>query len=60
MANVTKIDLAHLPPDMAVYVALYSGLENAQYLRQQLLDGNADFEYTFLDASTVSFVKLLR
>ena len=56
MANVTEIHLAHLPSDLAVYVALYSELENAKYLRQQLLDGNTDFEYTFLDASTVSAI----
>ena len=56
MANVTQIVLAHLPPDMAVFVALYLELENANFLRQQLLDGNTDFEYAFLDASMVGMI----
>ena len=47
------LQLAHLPPELALYVTLYRGVKNAAFLRQQLLDGNADFEYAFVDASMV-------
>ena len=46
--------LVHLPPSLAVYVALFRDLKNAVYLRQQLLDGNTDFEYALIDANVVS------
>lgn len=32
-------------------VCLFTEVGNALFLRQQLLEGNADFEYAFLDAS---------
>ncbi|OOF96013.1 hypothetical protein ASPCADRAFT_207361 [Aspergillus carbonarius ITEM 5010] len=47
------IHLSHLPPSMPVHVALYRDVQNAPYLRQQLMSANADFEYAFIDASTV-------
>ena len=47
------LHLAHLPPDLAVHVALYTELQNATFLREQLLAGNAEFEYAFIDASVV-------
>ncbi|PYH40900.1 EKC/KEOPS complex subunit CGI121/TPRKB [Aspergillus saccharolyticus JOP 1030-1] len=47
------IDLAHLPPSMPIHVALYRDVKNAASLRQQLISGNADFEYAFIDASMV-------
>ena len=48
-----KIHVSHMPPDLALYVALYHNVQNAAYLRGQLLAGNADFEYAFVDASMV-------
>jgi EKC/KEOPS complex subunit CGI121/TPRKB len=36
-----------------VYVALYRDVQNAAFLRQQLLSGNKEFEYAFIDASMV-------
>jgi EKC/KEOPS complex subunit CGI121/TPRKB len=53
--------MAQLPvfvrvPHMAshvLHIALFEGVENSAFLRQQLLDGNADFEYAFVDASSV-------
>ncbi|ETN46788.1 uncharacterized protein HMPREF1541_00977 [Cyphellophora europaea CBS 101466] len=50
---VEQVSLAHIPPELAVYVALYTELENAAFLRDQLLAGNTDFEYAFIDASMV-------
>ncbi|RAH52755.1 CGI-121-domain-containing protein [Aspergillus piperis CBS 112811] len=47
------IQLSHLPPSMPVHVALYRDVQNAPYLRQQLMSANAEFEYAFIDASTV-------
>ena len=53
MALLREIHLSHLPPDLAVFVAQYRDVENASFLRDQLLAGNAEFEYAFLDASMV-------
>ena len=54
MAALQTLHLAHLPPDLAVHIALYTDLQNASFLRDQLLRGNSDFEYAFVDASVVS------
>ena len=32
---------------------MFENVQNAPFLRQQLLDGNTDFEYAFLDASVL-------
>ena len=53
MALIQTLSLAHLPPSLAVHVALYQDLNNASFLQQQLLLGNSDFEYAFIDASVV-------
>jgi EKC/KEOPS complex subunit CGI121/TPRKB len=50
---VEQVSLVHMPPELAVFIALYKDLENAQFLREQLLAGNSDFEYAFIDASMV-------
>ena len=52
-AMLQTLQLAHLPPELTLYVTLYRDVKNAAFLRQQLLDGNADFEYAFIDASMV-------
>ena len=52
MLSVETISLPHLL-EYPVYAALYERVENAYFLRQQLLAGNAEFEYAFLDASMV-------
>ncbi|EXJ61585.1 hypothetical protein A1O7_02013 [Cladophialophora yegresii CBS 114405] len=54
---VAKINLAHMPPGLALYVAVYTDLENAPFLKEQLLAGNADFEYAFIDANMVVSTK---
>ena len=53
MATLLTLHLAHLPSDLAVHVALYTDLQNASFLRDQLLQGNPDFEYALIDASVV-------
>lgn len=46
------ITLPHLP-DSPVQACLFKNVQNAAFLRQQLLEGNTDFEYAFLDASVL-------
>lgn len=50
-ASLETINLPHLP--LPVHVALYRDVQNAPFLRQQLIAGNSDFEYALLDASMV-------
>ena len=50
---LSKVDVAHFPPNLSVYIALFTEIENAAYLRKQLLDGNTAFEFAFLDARCV-------
>lgn len=59
MAALQTLHLAHLPPDLAVHVALYTDVRNASFLRDQLLQGNPDFEYALVDASVVCNEKSL-
>ncbi|KAL9136586.1 MAG: hypothetical protein Q9175_002205 [Cornicularia normoerica] len=53
MASVQTINLTHLPPDLAVHIALYTDLQNAPFLRDQLLQGNPASEYALIDASVI-------
>jgi len=50
--NASVFRLPHLETH-AVYVALFKNVSNAAFLRQQLIDGNEQFQYAFLDASSV-------
>lgn len=52
MAAIETVTLPHLL-EHPLYVALFKDVKNAPFLRQQLLDGNAEFEYAFLDAQVV-------
>jgi hypothetical protein len=54
MALLQSIHLEHLPTSHVVHFALFHFASNAAFLHQQLLDGNAEFEYAFIDASVVS------
>ncbi|KAK3055594.1 hypothetical protein LTR09_003514 [Extremus antarcticus] len=49
MENITLPHLLEHP----LQVCLFRNVENATFLRQQLLDGNTKFEYAFLDASVL-------
>ncbi|KAJ5327103.1 hypothetical protein MYU51_008379 [Penicillium brevicompactum] len=51
-SSLESIELPHLP-SLPVHVALYRDVQNAAYLKAQLLAGQADFEYAFVDASMV-------
>lgn len=50
------VETLHLPflPDYTLFATLFIDLQNAPFLRRQLLEGNRDFEYAFIDASSVS------
>lgn len=50
-STLETLNLSHIP--LPVHVALYRDVQNAPFLRQQLISGNADFEYAFIDASMV-------
>jgi hypothetical protein len=52
MASIETITLPHLP-QYPLCLGLFKNVKNASFLRQQLLAGNAEFEYAFLDASVV-------
>lgn len=56
--SLETINLPHLPASLPIHVALYRDVQNASFLRHQLLSGNADFEYAFIDASMASHVSL--
>ncbi|KAJ5340959.1 hypothetical protein N7541_010083 [Penicillium brevicompactum] len=51
-SSLESIELPHLP-SLPVHVALYRDVQNAAYLKAQLLAGQADYEYAFVDASMV-------
>ncbi|APA09305.1 hypothetical protein SS1G_12090 [Sclerotinia sclerotiorum 1980 UF-70] len=47
------LPLEHIPSTHTLHIALYRNIQNASFLHQQLLGGNTDFEYAFIDASVV-------
>ena len=52
--NLTTLTLPHFPPDShSVHIAVLKDIQNAEHLRSQLLAGNADYEYAFIDARNV-------
>ncbi|KAG5992804.1 hypothetical protein E4U54_003544 [Claviceps lovelessii] len=51
--SVETVSIEHIPAAYTVYLSFYRNVENAAFLHQQLLGRNADFEYAFIDASTV-------
>ncbi|KAJ5338091.1 hypothetical protein N7452_004819 [Penicillium brevicompactum] len=51
-SSLESIELPHLP-SLPVHVALYRDVQNAAYLKAQLLAGQADYEYAFVDASMI-------
>ena len=50
---VETIELEHVPASYRIYLTLFRNVKNAGFLHQQLLARNAEFEYAFIDASTV-------
>ncbi|KIW09543.1 uncharacterized protein PV09_00416 [Verruconis gallopava] len=52
MSPGTALQLPHLP-DFLIYALLFKDVKNAAHLRQQLVAGNTEFEYAFLDATKI-------
>jgi EKC/KEOPS complex subunit CGI121/TPRKB len=48
-----RLRLEHVPPPYEVYAALFRDVSNSEFLHAQLLSRNSDFEYAFVDASSV-------
>ncbi|OAX78306.1 hypothetical protein ACJ72_07388 [Emergomyces africanus] len=53
MSLLKTIQLSHVRSNCPVHVALYRDLQNASFLREQLLSGNTEFEYAFIDAAMI-------
>ncbi|KAF2151670.1 CGI-121-domain-containing protein [Myriangium duriaei CBS 260.36] len=55
MANAESLETIVLPhlEQYPIYAVLFREVGNADFLRKQLLEGNTEFEYTFLDASAI-------
>lgn len=53
MSHVETLQISYLPESLPIHIALYRDLENAAFLREQLLAGNSAFEYAFIDATMV-------
>lgn len=47
------IPLEHVPSTHTVHIGLFKDVANAEFLQQQLLSRNAEYEYAFIDASSV-------
>ncbi|KAI2469594.1 hypothetical protein F4781DRAFT_215563 [Annulohypoxylon bovei var. microspora] len=50
---VETIHLEHIPSTHTVHMALFKEVTNSEFLQQQLLKRNAEFEYAFIDATSV-------
>ena len=50
---VETIHLPHTRPDQPIHVALFKDVRNAAFLKQQLVSGNAAFEYALIDAHAI-------
>ncbi|KAL9058641.1 MAG: hypothetical protein Q9162_001648 [Coniocarpon cinnabarinum] len=51
---LSTIPLIHLsPPNNSIHVALFTDVANGAFLRRQLIDGNEDFEYAFIDCANI-------
>ncbi|KAK4249003.1 kinase binding protein CGI-121-domain-containing protein [Corynascus novoguineensis] len=48
-----RLDLEHIPPSYQIYTAFFRDVSNADFLYAQLLSRNSEFEYAFIDASSV-------
>ncbi|KAI9838650.1 MAG: hypothetical protein M1819_004964 [Sarea resinae] len=53
MASLKTYQLSHVPSSHVIYVGFFRGVRNAAFLREQLLSGNAEYEYAFIDAASI-------
>ncbi|KAF1816182.1 CGI-121-domain-containing protein [Eremomyces bilateralis CBS 781.70] len=49
---IQTIYLPHLPAN-PIHIFLFENVKNAAFLREQLMAGNMEFEYTFLDSTMI-------
>ncbi|KAI1454680.1 hypothetical protein F4805DRAFT_469204 [Annulohypoxylon moriforme] len=47
------IHLEHVPSSHTVHIGLFKDVTNAEFLQKQLLSRNSEFEYAFIDATSV-------
>ncbi|KAJ4395607.1 hypothetical protein N0V85_006487 [Neurospora sp. IMI 360204] len=47
------LQIEHVPSDHHVYAALFRDVQNVDFLQAQLIGKNPQFEYAFIDASTI-------
>lgn len=52
-SQLETLSLEHLPQGYKVHLALFHEVKNAEFLQRQLLEGNTEFEYAFLDAGMI-------
>jgi EKC/KEOPS complex subunit CGI121/TPRKB len=52
MTSGVILELPHLP-GYNIHISLFKDVTNASFLRRQLVQANAEFEYAFLDATMV-------
>ena len=58
--SLEALDIEHVPATHRVYAAFFRDVSNADFLHAQLLARNLDFDYAFIDASSViSRIQLL-
>ena len=57
--TLETIQLEHVPATHSVHVSLFRDVANADFLQRQLLGRNQDFEYAFIDATSVCVVVFL-
>jgi hypothetical protein len=53
--TVETVQLEHVPATHTVFASFFRNVDNAGFLQSQLLARNGEFEYAFIDASSVSF-----
>lgn len=51
--SLERLDLEHIPPAYQVYTAYFRDVANTEFLHKQLLSRNTEFQYAFIDASSV-------
>lgn len=53
MCLIEAIPLEHVPATHSVHVGFFRDVSNVGFLQSQLLARNPDFEYAFIDATTI-------